>query len=273
MNATFPKTFNYPSAEEIRQLKVHAFFNYDPDINLCYAAVPILALLTLAITFLNIRNRKYGYMFALTMVGSAEIAGYSRRIVMIHDPSLDNMMIMQIFLMLAPNILVLVNFRVIVDVLKMINLKKWAKGLSIAFIVYYIVSFGVQINGIVDFFSSDADVRAQGKTYVLAGTYIQSVFFVCIIVFITQVHRKARDSLPIFVALYFQFTFLFIRAIFRIVSFESDSSADVNRHEYFFVIFDTVIIMAMYVSYIALHYPRYLDKVQKVAPSKDVENK
>ena len=189
---------------------------------------------------------------------------------MINDPTLNHLLLTQIFIMLAPNILVLIKFRVVLELLKKLEFsKKWSKGLSISFILYYIISFAVQINGIIDIFSTDTSLQDQGKKYILGGISVQIVFFVCFATFITQVHRRANGLFPIFLALYIQIALMMARAIYRVVSFASVRTADVNSHEYYFYIFDTGVIVSLYITYIIFHYPKYLDragKTSKVAP-------
>ena len=243
-------------------------------------AIVIIATLNLVLVAMNVRNRKYKYMFGFNMIGWIQIAGYSMRIVVINSPQVDkatlksNVLLSQIFLLLSPNILVLFTFRVVLELLGKLEFdRKWAKTLKIIFIVYYIISFGVQINGIIDIFSDDLTLQAQGRKYVLAGTVIQLVFFTFFVGFMSQVQLKSKNVqglLPMFIAFYIQIGCLFTRAAFRIASFASTSTDDVNSHEYYVYLFDFMMIATMFLTYSVLHYPRYLDRTSKVQPSKDV---
>ena len=259
----------YPDEATIRKYKLEAFFGFDPDVNLCYVAIGVLAILTLILTYQNYKApRKYMYMYVLTGSGLAEIAGYIGRIVTINDPNLPNFIFMDVFLLLTPNALAFVEYKTVSKLMQKMNIEKAfkipAKWVARVFVFSDVVSFVVQSCAAGYLTSGDADQEKVGKVVMLTGLAIQLFFFTGFLILMTHVFMKATGLRIVFLALYIQMACLYARGVYRVVEFASDHSAQVNQHEYFFYIFDSLMVGICFVTYIVFYFPKYLEKDFKV---------
>ena len=224
-----------------------------------------MGLLTIILTIQNIMTKKYWYMYVLSFSGVAEILGYVGRIVTINDPNLTNFIFMDVFLLLTPNLLAYVEYKTVSLLMKKINMSKaWgvlpAKWVSALFVTSDVVSFVVQSCAAGYLTSGNEDLIKTGKIIMLTGLGIQIGFFTLFLVLCLHVFMKSYGLRVVFMAILFQMVCLYTRGVYRIIEFASEKDAFINQHEYFFYIFDTLLIALCFVSYIVFYFPKYLDK-------------
>eukprot|EP00835_Amoeboradix_gromovi_P003445 NODE_227_length_13866_cov_0.400305.p6 type:complete len:273 gc:universal NODE_227_length_13866_cov_0.400305:9922-10740(+) len=259
------------SDEDIHKLKLERFFGFQPDLNLCYIAIAVLGLLTVVLTAQNIwmmGKKKYLYMYVLTGSGLAEIAGYVGRIVTINDPTLPNFIFMDVFLLLTPIALAYFEYKTVGKLMVKIKLEKAfgfipAKWVSLLFVFSDFVSFVVQSAAAGYLTSGDENLEKIGKAIMLTGLGIQIVFFTFFFILMTHVFIKSKGMWVPFLSLYIQMGCLYTRGVYRIIEFASSHDSEVNQHEYYFYIFDSLMITICFVSYIVFYAPKFLNKEYK----------
>eukprot|EP00834_Sanchytrium_tribonematis_P005135 NODE_291_length_10603_cov_1.029703.p6 type:complete len:279 gc:universal NODE_291_length_10603_cov_1.029703:9573-10409(+) len=269
-----------PDAATIKKYKQVGYFGYEPDVNLCYITIGIYSFLTILLAIQNyfhVKKKKYFYLMALTASGLAEIAGYVGRIYTIDDPNLPNFIVMDCFLLLTPNLLAFVEYKTVGKIMRKYGIDKaWnvipAKSVSRLFVTSDVVSFCVQSTAAYFLTSGKEDDQPIGKVIMLTGLGIQIGFFTGFFVLMTYVFFKVNELRMAFLALFIQMGCLYVRGVYRIIEFANNNTAEINKHEYYFYYFDTLLIGICLVTYNVFYFARYLDKPvisKEIAINKD----
>ena len=203
-------------------------------------------------------------MFVLSLSGVGEIVGYIGRIAMINNPSLDFYLLMEVLLVVTPNILAYVEYSTVGRIMKKIDITRaWgfipSTWVSRIFVISDLLCITIQSTAAVYLSSGKDDQFDTGRNIMLVGLAIQITFFTGFIFLMTHVHSKSKGMSTAFMALYIQMGCLYARAIYRVLEAAEDLSADVNQNEYYFYIFDFLMVVICFVTYILFHFSYYLN--------------
>lgn len=86
------------------------FFHYQPNVAATFVAMTVLSVLVLVHLVLNVRYSKYRVMWWVTATALMEIGGYAVRYMITQNHIHNGVLVMTIFLVIAPNLFALVNY-------------------------------------------------------------------------------------------------------------------------------------------------------------------
>jgi len=248
-------------------------FGYQPNTDLCIAAIAVFGALSIGISIQNFRTKAW-YMFVVTITALTEVGGYVARYYMAEiKPDRNAFIAMDVLLILSPNALALVNYwtvgLIVQEVSKAGKIQgalSWVnpKTISGLFLTSDFIAFGIQGAAAGLLTSADADSHKTGQSVMLAGLAVQMAFFT-LFSFITiyahttpSFHLKHNTTVrPAFIALYISIILLTLRSVYRFIEF-ADEDSYVARHEVFFYVFDALVVIGCMVTYIILPFGKYI---------------
>jgi len=249
-------------------------FGYQPNKALCIAAIVIFAVLCIGITIQNTRTKAW-YMFVVTVTALTEIGGYIARYFMADiKPGRNAFIAMDVLLILSPNALALVNYWTVGLIVQRVanggkieGALSWVnpKTISGLFLTSDFIAFAIQGAAAGLLTGTDPHNQKTGQSVMLAGLAVQMAFFTLFAFITIYVHsvpsfnlRHNKHVRPAFYALYITIILLTLRSIYRFMEF-ADQGGYVARHEVFFYVFDTLVVIGGMTTYIILPFGKYLN--------------
>lgn len=251
-------------------------FGYQPNGDLCIVAIVVFIVLAIVTSIQNVRTKSW-YMFIVTGTALTEMGGYVARLYLAEISATRNAFIaMDVLLILSPNALALVNYLTVGMVVERAISRGVAekKGLmacinpkfiSVIFTTSDFLAFSIQGAAAGLLTTGQPQKVDLGRKVIMFGLGIQ-MFFFSVFSFITiYVHtspsfhlRHNRMVRPIFLGLYATIILLTFRSIYRFTQFARNHSY-VATHEWFFYVFDSVVVSGCMVAYICAPFGKYMD--------------
>ncbi|KAL5592669.1 hypothetical protein FOBRF1_006890 [Fusarium oxysporum] len=232
-------------------------YHYDPSL----AAAVIFIILFTATTILHffqmIQTRTW-FFLTFSCGGIFEVIGYIGRTV---PDTLGAYIVQSIFLLVAPALFAASIYMELGRIVALVDgdyylfiRRRW---LTRIFVTGDVLSFFMQGGGGGMMGSDSANSRDIGEKLIVAGLFVQIVFFGCFVVtaalFHLRLHRTPTRiviaSKPPYlrhlVALYITSVLIFIRSIVRVVEFVQGFDGFIISHEIFIYLFDAVPMLAV----------------------------
>ncbi|KAI8881239.1 RTA1-domain-containing protein [Backusella circina FSU 941] len=249
------------------------YFHYIPNLPLAIVGMAIFAVSAATLIWLTRRSNSPRYLYILPITALCEVIGYLLRAMCHSDTTLIKYIIQQMFLLLSPNALALVNYKTCGEIIRLSNVKARYFFLKPKFVTWFffwsdIFAFFLQGSG--GGLQASESSRQIGTSITLVGLYIQLFFFASFAVITVYVHKSseyyyaiegvenAKHSL--IRTLYITILLLFIRAIYRVVEYQTGYSGPVASAEWAFYIFDGLVIALCFLAYIIPFIGNYLPK-------------
>jgi len=274
------------------QPTIATYFGYVPNIGLAIAATILYSIVCLALTYLCImyRRRKVLYFLTLPLIaGTMECLAYGMRAQMAVDGTLPHtweFIVSLVALIIAPIFIALANYLVCGRIVRYVGVQYSLFRPAIIerfFVISDVASFLVQGIGASVFASATANNSPQSvydvaQTILIVGFVIQLAALVLFLVTCVYVDLRTRNHPDpevshgrwrrLFIALYISVSMILIRSIYRVVEFEAmrgtDLSTEINGHEAYFGVFETLVVFLSFLAYLPFH-PGFYDITQPIA--------
>ncbi|KAJ2715112.1 hypothetical protein H4R19_001377 [Coemansia spiralis] len=245
------------------------YFSYTP-VNVVpeIAAAAFLAIAG-ALLMLTFNSRGPRWLLVLPATALCEAAGYAMRTVCIYWTTLGTFTAMTLLLLLPPNALALTNYKTLGDVVRESRDVMPAHRLPRVFLLkprfitwfFFssdVLSFLLQGAGVA--MSTQHDRRALAKQTVVAGLYVQLLFFAVFLGIATYtffdkrftVARGPRDASGrqakrrLFAVVGLTTVALYVRSVYRVAEFVDGYGGRIYGTEYLFYLCDTVLVLASF---------------------------
>ena len=274
---------------DVATLTVDQFYDYQPSLPLACVALSVFALAGVAMTVLTEKYRRR-FVHLISITALCEALGYASLIVSIERSGKGDIypfyVMTQVLVVLAPNLIQAAEYWKVGIVLSHSpELTRGRKMLSGKFITTLfacsdLFALGVQAVGISIWAKSqssgtpDPDTVRRGSAITLIGLGIQLFSFFIFTVLAIWTHRNAKMGLrnrpetkSLFRGMYIIMAFLYIRNIFRFVSFTQNTILDwptppgtyvLSHQQVLFYCLDAIPIALIFLTYILLHPGRLL---------------
>jgi hypothetical protein len=261
-------TVNDPS-----YVKAMAYFHYIPNLPLAVVGAAAFGLVGVILSWITYRSKAPKYFYILPITAFCELIGYVCRIICHSNTTLIVFIIQQLFLLLSPNALALVNYKTCGEIIRLSNVEPRYFFLRRKFVTWFffwsdIFAFFMQGSG--GGLQVKQDTVNIGNVIVLIGLYIQLFFFssfICIIIFVHrnpgyhyQVEGKANPKKSLIRSLYITMGLLLVRSIYRVVEYQYGFAGPVASAEWAFYVFDGLVILLAFIFYTIPFIGKYLPK-------------
>ncbi|KAI9252124.1 RTA-like protein [Sporodiniella umbellata] len=203
-----------------------------------------------------------------------ELVGYLIRILCVEYTTIARYATMQLFILLAPNALALVNYKTIGEVIRLSEVKGSPFFLRSKFVTWFffasdVFSFLLQGSG-SGLQATGGKSADTGKSIILAGLFIQLIFLACfgaIVIYISRndnyvfyVEGQTAHKKHLIACMSVTFIFIYIRSIYRVIEFSTGYDGPVAKAEWAFYVFDTLAIAICFIVYAVYFIGNYLPK-------------
>jgi len=274
---------------DVSTFTVAQFYYYQPSLLLVCVSLSVFALAGVAMTILTEKYRRR-FVHLISFTALCEALGYASLIVSIERSGKGDIypfyVMTQVLVVLAPNLIQAAEYWKVGIVLSSSpELTRGRKMLSGKFITIFfacsdLFALGVQAVGISIWAKSQAsgipnpDTVRRGSAITLVGLGIQLFSFFIFTVLAIWTHHNAKMGLrnrpetkSLFCGMYITMAFLYIRNIFRFVSFTQNTLMEwppspttyvLSHQEVLFYCLDAIPIAIIFLTYILLHPGRLL---------------
>ncbi|KAI9500055.1 hypothetical protein GGI25_004170 [Coemansia spiralis] len=254
------------------------YFSYTP-VNIAPEVIASVFLILTATTLVQtIKSRAPLWLLILPATALSEALGYAFRTVCIYWTTLGTFTAMSLLLLLPPNALALTNYKTLGLVAQKSNLQgpvifiMRPKFITWFFFISDVFSFVLQGLGVA--ISTKEGKRDLAKYTVLAGLFIQLVFFAAFFFIAVKLYRDPQYTVQrgprdldrvgakkrLFRVILGTTVLLYIRGIYRVAEFVGGYGSKVYGTEWLFYLFDTsnvLVCFAIYIeSFIGYHFQR-----------------
>lgn len=250
-------------------MMVLGYFRYHPNHTVAYVALPVFVLITIYLAVRIIRQRAPSFMFKMIFFSTAECVGLALRIVCFKtNISLAKFLPMNILLLIPPNIVTLVFYNIVSNVLVLSNTKSnklylKPRFITIFFIICTVVASLMQAaGGICMLFNN---LRDTGRKLSITGLSIQLCVFLTfgttlVLIMRTKsikyhVENVDRPEKKAINGVFMLLLLMIMRNVYRLVNIGITS---VSTHEWPFFVFDVLIgaIVFLGLSTFNKYFPR-----------------
>lgn len=246
---------------------IYIYFHYYPNLPVACVTLSVFTFIVLYLTVRIFTQKAPAFMYKLIILATIETMGFVLRIVCIKtDITLAKFLIMNIFMLLAPNILAIVNYNTISHILTLSNIeseKIYLKPtqITIFFIACTITSSMFQAVG--GSIQALAQYRVIGPKLAMTGLSLQLSIFALFTILATYVLRKS--SLRYYVEgvenpkkkaitrVYIVLVLMAIRVIFRLAQFATGATGVIATHEWALYVFDPLIVATCFLIFSTLN--------------------
>ncbi|KAI8881238.1 RTA1-domain-containing protein [Backusella circina FSU 941] len=260
------------------------FFHYVPSLPLAIVGAVAFALAGVILSWITFRSKAPRYLYILPITAFCELVGYICRILCHSKTTLIIYIIQQMFLLLSPNALALVNYKTCGEIIRLSNVKPRFFFLRQKFVTWFffwsdIFAFFLQGSG--GGLQVKQDTMSIGNVIVLVGLYVQLFFFASFTCIIIYVHRNpeytyevegvANPKKSLIRTLYITMALLLIRSIYRVVEYQYGYAGPVASAEWAFYVFDGLVILFAFIFYAIPFLGKYLPKRGQMEVKEDYE--
>ena len=250
-------------------LRVSTFYDYDPVFGILVAAAVVFSLETAVLLYQSLRSRTY-FLLWLVLFTASEAGGYIGFSIFVKSPTLSGYLAELIIIILAPNLVTLVNYTVISRIIPWAGfdthsrIYRYAHWVPIVFVTSDLLCIAIQgiggsqlsashHNGV-----SDYSKFTLGKNLTLAGISAQLGFqtlFAAIAVYVyvrmPDVEMKQRLRWAWWCML-LTMALVYVRNIYRIVEFAGGQHAAIDETSVPYFVLDTLMMALVGAVFIVL---------------------
>ncbi|WZH47095.1 RTA1 like protein-domain-containing protein [Fusarium acuminatum] len=216
-------------------------YHYDPSVAAAVIFITLFTITTALHLFQMVQTRTW-FFLPFCCGGIFEIVGYIGRA---KPDTLGAYIIQSIFLLVAPALFAASIYM------------ELGRILTAIFVTGDVISFFMQGGGGGMMSSDEADTPDTGETLIVAGLFVQIVFFGCFVITSALFHKRLRlvptqkvltNNPPYarhLIALYVTSVLIFIRSRVRVIEFIQGFDGFIISHEIFIYLFDAVPMLAV----------------------------
>jgi hypothetical protein len=264
-----------PSWEDSVTVKALIYFHYIPSLPLAIVGAALFALVGIILSGISFRANAPKYLYILPITALCELAGYICRITCHYDTTLTKYIVQQMFLLLSPNALALVNYKTCGEIIRLSNVKPRYFFLKQKFVTWFFFAsdiFAFCMQGCGGGLQVGQSTKDVGNVIILIGLYVQLFFFAsfgCITIYIHrnpeytyQVEGKVNPKNSLIRTLYVTISLLLVRSVYRVVEYQYGYDGPVASAEWAFYVFDSLVIFLAFIFYGMPFIGNYLPKRQ-----------
>lgn len=249
-------------------------FHYIPNKPVAIVSLIVYIGFMLYLGYRVYKTNSRRFLYILSFTAFMEVVGYLLRILCADFTTIPKYAIMQLFLLLAPNALALVNYKTVGEMIRLSNVEKSPFYLRPKFVTWFffasdIFSFLLQGSG-GGLQASGGESANMGKTLTLVGLFIQLAFlafFAVITVYVSRndkyvfhVEGQQNPKRKLVICMLSTLVLIYIRSIYRVIEYATGYDGPVATLEWAFYVFDTLAIGICFVIYIFYFIGHYLPK-------------
>ena len=251
-------------------LSVSTFYDYDPTFGILVAAVVIFSLETAILLFQSLKSRAY-FLLWLVLFTASEAGGYIGFAIFVKDVTLNAYLSELIILILAPNLVTLVNYTVISRIIPWAGfdarsrIYRYAHWVPIVFVSSDLLCLTIQGIGGSQLSAShhnnvvDNTKFNLGKNLTLAGISAQLGFqtifaALAVYVYIKMPDKAMKKGLTLaWWCMLLTMVLVYIRNIYRIVEFAGGRNAAIDETAVPYFVLDTLMMTIVGAVFIVLN--------------------
>ncbi|KAG2208468.1 hypothetical protein INT47_010164 [Mucor saturninus] len=230
-----------------------AYFHYIPNRPACYVGIAVFSILFI---LLNIRVLTSGYrwyVYLLPLTAAAEVVGFALRYICSKNPTTDVFTAMSILLLISANIMALVNYKAVGDVIQLsgVETRYYVIGPNFARNFYKTNLVASILQAVGGGLQASSGSRSTGFTLTIVGITIQLVFFAIFLVSVHYVntcpdyrlhYNGQNHKRSVMRVMYITMALLFVRSLYRLANYVIVYNNFGEVHEWTFYVFDALLI-------------------------------
>lgn len=260
-----------PNGQDVASL----YFGYSPNLPLTYVSMVLFGLLFLGLCARVFLSHSRMFLLLLPLTSLLQVVGYALRYECANNPSMGLFTAMSIFLLLCANVIALVNYKTVREVIiySGVETRFVVIGPRFAKIFFEFNIIASILQGVGGGIQSDPDNRVIGSHLTIAGSCIQLVTLICFLIAARYVHRSddyhfhvhGKDpKRKLFTVIYITTLLLCVRLVYRIASSAVGAQGAIATHEWTYYVFDALMIVLCLFFHLVLFIGNYLPHVNEV---------
>ncbi|KAL0137427.1 RTA1 like protein-domain-containing protein [Mucor lusitanicus] len=241
-----------PNGQDVASL----YFGYSPNLPLTYVSMVLFGLLFLGLCARVFLSHSRMFLLLLPLTSLLQVVGYALRYECANNPSMGLFTAMSIFLLLCANVIALVNYKTVREVIiySGVETRFVVIGPRFAKIFFEFNIIASILQGVGGGIQSDPDNRVIGSHLTIAGSCIQLVALICFLIAARYVHRSddyhfhvhGKDpKRKLFTVIYITTLLLCVRLVYRIASSAVGAQGAIATHEWTYYVFDALMIVLL----------------------------
>ncbi|GAN04174.1 RTA1-domain-containing protein [Mucor ambiguus] len=260
-----------PNGQDVASL----YFGYSPNLPLTYVGMVLFGLLFLGFCTRIFLSHSRLFLLLLPLTSLLQVVGYALRYECAINPSMGLFTAMSIFLLLCANVIALVNYKTVREIIiySGAETRYIVIGPRFAKIFFEFNIIASVLQGVGGGIQSDPDNRAVGSHLTIAGSCIQIATLICFLIAARYVHRSddyhfhvhGKDpKRKLFTVIYITTLLLCIRLVYRIASSAMGIKGVIATHEWTYYVFDTLMLVLCLFFHLVFFIGNYLPHVNEV---------
>lgn len=251
------------------------YFGYVPNSIINAVALGVFSLLFLILVFrVFFSATSPKFLLFLPLTAAIEISGLAIRYVCITAPTSDLFTAMSVLLLLSANILVLVNYKAVGEVIRLSGVETRYRVLGPQFTKFFYKTNIVSsiLTGVGSGISTSSDTKTIGSALTIVGIVLQLIFFAVFVVatryidtcpdYQYQANGIYNPKSKLMRIMYITMALIIIRCIYRLVNYII-IMIHPGVHEWTFYVFDVLIIAICFLVHCIWHTGNFLPSVQE----------
>ncbi|KAI9252728.1 RTA1 like protein-domain-containing protein [Helicostylum pulchrum] len=249
------------------------YFHYTPSKSLATMSAVTYALLAIYLVGRTYTSNSASFLYILPVVSLLQATGFLYRIFCIDSTTIAKYIVMNLFLIIPPYVLPLVNYMALGKFIRSSNIQTNHFFLNPTFVTWFF--FVVNLFTFwVERIYNDGDMNAEsaklGVVYILLDLCVYSILSTCFIFITTYVYQnpnyvcQSQNHLDgkgkFFSAIYATALLQFIRTLYLSCKYATGLDGYIASSEWAFYIFDALPIMLSFTIYCILFLGDYLPK-------------
>ncbi|KYQ89971.1 hypothetical protein DLAC_11728 [Tieghemostelium lacteum] len=245
------------------QIQYPNLYGYEPSKGLAIAAIAAFSLVTIIITILTIKFKKW-YFFIISIAGAVEVAGYGTRLLSANDThNLGVYIATTLLILLPPTALACADYILVSKVMKKTGISHpifKPKFVKFFFLGIDVFSLIIQSTGGALLSQAKDNLQKPAEAIMLLGLSVALASFVFFFFIVIYIHYKIRNVQEpdskwrrIIYALYITVFLLVLRSIYRVCEYAGGWMNPIQRSEPTFYACDTLLIFFLMCVWVPLH--------------------
>ncbi|KAG1106185.1 hypothetical protein G6F42_016849 [Rhizopus arrhizus] len=262
------------------QVVASLYFGYSPSLPLTYVGMIVFGLLFLGFCARVFLSHSRLFLLLLPFTSLLQVVGYALRYECANNPTMGLFIAMSIFLLLCANVIALVNYKTIREVIVYsgVETRFVVIGPRFAKVFFDFNIIASILQGVGGGIQSDPDSRVIGSHLTIAGSCIQLATLICFLVAARYVHQSedyhfhvhGKDpKRKLFAVIYITTLLLCVRLVYRIASYAVGIKGVIATHEWTYYVFDALMLVLCLSFHFVFFIGNYLPHVNEVT---DEEN-
>lgn len=246
------------------------YFHYSPNRALCIVSIVVFGFLFVLLTARVLRTRSPKFILLLPLTALVEMIGFVLRYICAENPTTSVYSAMNVLLLLAANIMALVNYKAVADVVRLsgVETRCIIIGPNLRKLLFRSNLIASILQAVGSGMTSSASTRNTGFIIALIGLIVNIVAFggfLFIIYYVDsrpeydyQLNGKKSPKHKLMVVMYATMGLLFARSVYRLATYIISYHFTSEIEEWTFYAFDVLLIALCFIIHFIWFIGRYL---------------